>query len=65
MKTPDDLWNDACVAMREFDKDMSHNSDLFSVLARIMAYYQARGTPPEQMISDTLKERINLYMNGA
>jgi hypothetical protein len=38
---------------------IAHHSDLFHLLALILAYYQVRGTTPEQMVaSDVLRQRI-------
>lgn len=35
-----------------------YRSDVFELLAAILAYYQARGTSPEQMLGEHLKKRI-------
>jgi len=36
-----------------------HRSDLFSLLAYILAFYEVRGTRPEQMIGEAMKQRID------
>ena len=38
---------------------IAHRSDLFELLATILAYYEARGTTPEQMIgSPRLRDMV-------
>lgn len=45
----------ALEAQARFVGEGAYGSDIFALLARILAYYRVRGTPPEEMVdSDTL-----------
>lgn len=36
-----------------------YHSDLFALLALILAYWEERGTPPEQIMNDALRRQID------
>ncbi len=56
----DELWKQIEKEADYVGSTAAHNSDVFSLLATILAYYQSRGTLPEQMISsETMKAAIN------
>jgi hypothetical protein len=44
------LWDGIVEEARHFGYVPSYNSDLFQLLACILAYYKVRGTTPEKMI---------------
>lgn len=45
----------------------AYNSDVFDLLACILAYYEVRGTPAEQMIvgNETMRHRIDGFKASA
>ena len=59
------LWEGLGEQASRFSVLTSHNSDAFALLAAILAYYDSRGTSPEQMISGELKELISIYQERA
>lgn len=61
----ENLWIELGEQASRFSVLTSHNSDVFALLAAILAYYESRGTSPEQMIGDKLKEVISFYRERA
>lgn len=52
------LWDRIVKEAEQFGGVPSYHSDLFSLLACILAYYKVRGGTPEKMIGPFMQERI-------
>ena len=61
----DKLWNEIGRQAAGFDALTSHASDAFSLLAAILAFYEAKGTPVSKMMSPELQERMRFYTERA
>ena len=61
----DNLWNEIGRQAAAFDVLTSHDSDSFSLLAAILAYYEAKGTSADTMLSPLLRERMRFYTERA
>lgn len=66
MEKTDALWEEIGRQMSAFDVLTSHNSDAFSLLAAILAYYESRGTAVGAMLaSQELLDRVRFYVARA
>lgn len=55
------LWSLIATEADRFQ--VAHRSDLFELLATILAYYAARGTSPDVMLSPTLRAMIQRLLD--
>ena len=62
MKTEQQLWDSMQYAARYAGSHGAYRSDVFSLLAAILAYYKARGTEPQDMLSPELMRCIEWQM---
>lgn len=61
----DELWAEVEDQCDRFVLATSHPSDLFALLACILALYQVRGTEPEVMIGPVMQERMRHFVEQA
>ena len=59
--TEDELWT-AMQTQAEFVGHGAYRSDVFTLLALILAYYKSRGTEPAEMLSPKLMQLIDYFM---
>lgn len=57
--TEDQLWDEVIYRADHFGAGIGYRSDLFLLLATILAYYKSRGTEPSDMLSDTMMRTID------
>ena len=65
MTVEERAWATVAQLANQFGVHHSHRSDLFILLAAILAYYKVRGTEPQDMLTDVLLRTIDNLIEEA